>query len=129
MSIGLQRRLSYPREQLTESRIPGETAAQDQRVHEETNQAFGLHLGPSCDRRTDGNVFLPRVAREKRLECREQRHEQGRVLAASQLLEFLEQTGRKHRGERGSAGGVHRGAGPVGRQFEQIRDPRELLLP
>src|SRR5260370_6712608 len=98
VSIGLQRRLSHPREQLTKSRIPGEIAAQDQRVHEETNQAFGLHLCSSGDRRTNGNVFLPCVAREKRLKCREQRHEQGRALAASQLLQLLAETSSEDRG-------------------------------
>src|SRR5260370_40330893 len=96
VSIGLQRRLSDPREQLTEGWIAGEIAPQDQSVHEKTDQAFGLHLGPSGDRRTDGNVFLPGVAREKRLKCREQCHEQCRVLAATQLLQFLEQTGRTY---------------------------------
>ncbi|MCG3144892.1 MAG: hypothetical protein HONDAALG_02415 [Gammaproteobacteria bacterium] len=74
MSVSAKRALARSPQHFTETRIAAEIGANDQSVHEKSDQAFGLSPIASGDWRPDANVFLAGVAIEQCLEGRQQRH-------------------------------------------------------
>ncbi len=62
MLVGPQGSFLDPFEHFNESGIAREIATERQRVHEQSDQVFGLRHVASCDRRADNDVFFPGVA-------------------------------------------------------------------
>ena len=81
MSVGVQRDLTHPAEQLSKWRVTGKISAQHQRIDKKADQSLGFLAGSAGDRRAHHNVFLAAVAVEQSLERRQQGHEQSGALA------------------------------------------------
>ena len=84
MRVRLDRRPSDPAKQLAEAGVAREVAAHDKRVDEEADQALQLGVRSPGDRRPDGEVLLTRVAVQKHLERRQQRHVQSRAFVSAE---------------------------------------------
>jgi hypothetical protein len=128
VGIGAERDLAHPLQQLPEARIAGEIGAQDQHVDEEADQRLHLAAIAVGDGGADGNIALPRVALEQRLEGGEESHEQGGAPATAELPQPLRQVGRNDH-EALAAGRLREDRpGPVGGPVER-GDPRQPLAP
>ena len=61
MGVGVEDGLPGPREELPEAEVAGEVGAEDERVDEEADEAFGLGPGAAGDGRADDDVVLAGV--------------------------------------------------------------------
>ncbi len=81
------------------------------------------------DGRPDHDVVLPREAVEKRVEGSEERHEDGRALAAAELGEGASEPTAERDEVMRAPVALHRRSGAVGRQAEPCRGILQLLAP
>src|SRR5205085_6803722 len=93
--VGLQTGRAHPAQELTKGRIAGKIGAQNQRVHEKTDQPFGLDVHPPGDRRSQDEVLLARVAQQEALERREERHEESGAFPTAQGLQAAQELERE----------------------------------
>jgi len=85
--VRAKRRLAHPAEELAERQVLTDLRPENERIHEKADEPLRLLPRPIRDGRCDGNVRLPRVAREQHLERGEHRHEQRAPLRPRELLE------------------------------------------
>ena len=72
-----QRRFAAAQQKSAERRVAGQVAAQHQEVEEEADHPLQRRIGAVRHRGADRDVVLPGMARENRLEHRQDRHEEG----------------------------------------------------
>jgi hypothetical protein len=129
MRLRRQGRLPNPRQQAAKARIAGQVGAHHQRVHEEADQILELETAAIGDRRPDADVALPAVARQKKLERRQQRHEQCRAFLASEPRQPIRDILADGEGEP-RAGVILLGRSRmIGRKIERRRSAAELVAP
>src|SRR5215212_217214 len=87
MLVRAQCRFSHLPQQIRKRGIAVDSAAQNERVNEKSNEWLCFDVRAICDRSADQDVLLVRVAVKQRLERSECRHEERRVLATAQLLQ------------------------------------------
>jgi hypothetical protein len=66
--VGLERAATHPLEEFPKRRVAGAVRAQDERVHEEADQALEFRPAPVGERGTDGDVVLLSIAVQEDLE-------------------------------------------------------------
>ena len=81
MSVGSQSDLAHAIQERVKARIPGEIAAQHQRVDEKSDQSFDLPMPAVGYRRAHQQLPLTGVAVEQGEKRRQERHEKRRALA------------------------------------------------
>ncbi len=74
MRVGFKGHRVHTAQQPAKTGFAGKIGAQHQRVGKEPDQVFSFWPHPVCNRRTNGNVFLPRVARKQDVESGQQSH-------------------------------------------------------
>src|SRR5262245_46960477 len=129
MRVGPQTYLTHPPHQLPEARVPSQVRPQRQRVDEEPYQPFGLTAVAIRNRRPHHHVRLPGVARQQRLEARQQRHKQRHTFSPAHLLESRRQLGRQLQRHTSPSTAADRRPRLVGRQFQPRQRPRQPLPP
>ncbi len=129
VGVGPQRHLARLRHELPEGGVATEPRPQHERVDEEADEALRLRPGAIGDGRAHAHVVLPRVARQHRLEGREQHHEGRRAFAVRQRLRGLPQLARPQEAAALAGERLHRGAWLVRGQLQHGRGALELVLP
>ena len=129
VGVGVQRHPAHPSHQLTEGGITRKVGPERKGVDEEPDQVLQLAPGPVGDRRPDRDVALSAVARQERLQPRQQRHERCSAFPAAQRGQCIEQAGRELQAL--GRAPVTRCTRPrtIGRQVQGGRRPRELTPP
>ncbi|OEZ60784.1 hypothetical protein DUGA6_30090 [Duganella sp. HH105] len=127
--VRVQRVAAYMVEQLQETGAVIDLRAQHQRVDEEADQPFRLRAVAVGDRRADADVVLSSVTRQQHVEGRRQRHEQGGLYTAAQVIEAGRGGGRQHERLRRAAMALMHGTRVVRRQRQQGRRARQVALP
>ena len=94
VGVGAQASLAHSSQKHPEGRVVGQVGAKGQRVDEQPDERLELDVVPVRHRRAHGDVVLAAGAREEHLEHREQGHEQGGALTATERPEALGQRGR-----------------------------------
>ncbi|XSF17195.1 hypothetical protein VZQ01_00400 [Myxococcus faecalis] len=129
MLISRERVQAHLSQQLAEGLPAIDPGAEDERVDEEADEAFGLGAVAVGDGGADRDVVLSRVLGEQELEGSQQDHEGRGALALGQGLDGLSEFPRELDGEHGAAVGLNGGARLVGGQLERGSGARELLTP
>ena len=87
----VERRLADPSDQLTEGRVCRQVGPQRQCIDEEADQPLKVNPVPTCDRTSDNEVILTRVASKEHVESGQQGHEERYVLTAAQGFQLAGQ--------------------------------------
>ncbi|MNF89025.1 hypothetical protein D3C84_715300 [compost metagenome] len=74
IGIRLQRTLLHFPYEIGEPLLAGRVVAQRQRADEHSDKRLQVRMRSSCDRRTNDDVFLPRIFRQQRRIRRQQHH-------------------------------------------------------
>ena len=115
-------------QQLREGRVAGEVDAQCEGVGEEADQVFQLGAGAVGDRGADHDVALTAELCHQHVEAGQQQHEQRDVGAVGEVVDRRGELGRPLHLVPVAPEGLHRRAGPVGRQLHRGQ-VGELPLP
>ncbi len=95
MRVAVEADLAHARQKVADARIARQIGAEDERVHEETDQAFDLGAVAIRHRRPDGDVGSSGVARQQHVPRGEQRHEERDALASAQSIQRFGQRRRQ----------------------------------
>ena len=106
--------LAHPPEQCAESRIARQIRPQHQRVDEQADGAAGVAV-PVGRGKANGNIFLPRIAPQERVESRHENHERRGALSPSERLKALDQRLRDGQRQAPAAKALPRGPRTIGR--------------
>src|SRR6185295_16698720 len=92
MIVALQRCLFRLLQQIDEARALAQATPDDQRVDEESNEAFRFLAGSIGNGGPHGNVGLARITAQQHREPCQQGHEEGHFLFLTEDLESVRQT-------------------------------------
>ncbi len=84
MLIGFERCIPHLMEKLAEGFAPVHAYAQDERVHEEADQVFQMHVLAIRYRAADDDVVLAGIALQQNAEGRKQGHVQAGLMVLTQ---------------------------------------------
>jgi hypothetical protein len=129
VGVDLQGEIPHPAEENLERGVAPEVAAQQEAVNHHADHPLDLARPAVGVAGADHDVRLSRIALEQGEEAGEHRHVEGEALAAAELAQCVVEIGR-HQEELDVAGeGRPRRPRPVGRDFQAVRRPREVLPP
>src|SRR5947209_14099792 len=129
VAVGFQRHSAYLVQEKTKGRIGREIAAQDQRIGKKADQSLKFKERTASNRRTYGHILLTAEAREQRLKCRQQQHEQRHLLLSAESVHRLCERRGKSEGVTCPPICLERRPRAIKRQFQESRDASQLLLP
>ncbi|OEZ49779.1 hypothetical protein DUGA6_62640 [Duganella sp. HH105] len=127
--VRVQRVAAHLVDQLQEAGAVIDLGAQHQRVDEEADQPFRLRAVAVGDRRADADVVLSGVTRQQHIEGCRQRHEQGALHTAAQVIEASRSGGRQCERLRRAAMALMGRTRTVCRQRQQSRCARQVTMP
>ena len=129
MGEGLQRRLPGAVNKRGNGGIIRKISPHDQGVHEEADEGLKLWMIAVGDGGPHGQIILPGIAMEQRLERGQRHHEQRRIMLAGQTTQARGQVCIQCKGDVIPAVGLDERASIVGWDIERRRQPRQPFPP
>ncbi len=118
MGEGAQNHLPHPRQQLAESGMARQIAAQHQRVDKKADQALRLHPIAVGDRRAERHVLAATVTVQQDREGRQQHHERRCLFNLPQVLKASRRAGGQDHGLAGAVESLALGSRTIGGELQ-----------
>nr|MCF0100224.1 hypothetical protein [Streptomyces sp. MH191] len=129
VGVGGEVRLAGPGQQLREGRGAGQVRAQDEGVDEEADQIVQCLVGAAGDRGAEGDVLAGPEPVQQDGQCRLQHHEHRHALRPGQLRHGGVEAGVDGQSDGAAPVGGERGARPVERQSQFLRQVGQCRAP